>query len=554
MGGGESLMLTHARRPSIGLALVLSILLAACTPAQPRTGTPTTAPQGAEQPRSGGQLVFIVSAEPPSYDGHKETTFAMLHPTAPHYSLLLRFDPNDLTKIIPDVAAAMPEVSADKLSYTIKLRDGVKFHDGSILTSEDVLATYNKIIFPPTGVTSPRKGAYAAVDTISAPDKSTIAFKLKYPSASFLANLASPWNFIYSAAKLKTDIKYYEKNIMGTGPFEFASYEKGSAWTGRRFKGYFLEGRPYLDGFRAVFIADANAQKNAIQGQQAMIEFRGFTPQQRDDLSRALPNNLAIQEAPWVCVNYVSINTTVKPFDDVRVRRAMTLAIDRWAGSEALQKITIVKDVGGLMRPKGPFAQADADLQKIAGFSKDAKASQDQARALLKEAGAENLTFEFLNRNVTTPYEPVAVFLINEWKKVGITATHKVKETSAYLADLRAKNFQVGLDFNCDFLDEPDLQLAKFYSASKLGAGLNFSYYDDAKLDSMIDGQSRETDPAKRKTLVVEIEKYAMDEKAYQWPVLWWYRIIPYNNKLRGWKVGSNHYTNQDLVSVWLAN
>ncbi len=544
-----------ARRPGVGLALVLAILLAACTQGPARSGAPTGAPSGAaEQPRAGGQLVFIVSAEPPSFDGHKETTFAMLHPTAPHYSLLLRFDPNDLTKVIPDVAATLPEASADKLSYTVKLRDNVKFHDGTVLTSEDVVATYNKIIFPPSGVSSPRKGAYAAVESLSAPDKSSVIFKLKYPSASFLTNLASPWNFIYSAAKLKEDIKYYEKSIMGTGPFEFASYEKGSAWTGRKFKDYFLQGRPYLDGFRAVFIADANAQKNAIQGQQAMIEFRGFTPQQRDDLSRALPNNLAIQEAPWICVNYVSFNTTQKPFDDPRVRRALTLGIDRWAGSEALQKITIVKDVGGLLRPKGPFAMADADLQKIAGFSKDTKASQDKARALLKEAGQENLTFEFLNRNVTTPYEPVAVFLINEWKKIGVTATHKVKETSAYLADLRNKNYQVGLDFNCDFLDEPDLQLAKFYSASKLGAGLNLSHYDDPKLDSMIDAQGRETDAAKRKQIVGDIERYAMDEMAYQWPVLWWYRIIPYNNKLRGWKIGSNHYTNQDLVSVWLAN
>jgi peptide/nickel transport system substrate-binding protein len=164
-----------------------------------------------------------------------------------------------------------------------------------------------------------------------------------------------------------------------------------------------------------------------------------------------------------------------------------------------------------------------------------------------------NLTFKFLNRNITTPYEPVAVFLIDQWKQVGITATHDVKETSAYQADLRAGNFQVALDFNCDFLDEPDLQLAKFQSASKLGKGLNFAFYDDTKLDGMLDAQSRETDPAKRLALVGNIERYAMDEMAYQYPVLWWYRIIPYLNTVRGWRIGSNHYTNQDLTTVWLA-
>ncbi len=530
--------------------LVLTILVSACTQ-QPGGSSPSAT--AGEQPRAGGTLTFIVNAEPPSFDAHRETSFALLHPAAPHYSTLYRFDPADLTKIIPDVAAAMPEVSADKRTWTIKLRTDVKFHDGALMTSDDVIATYNKIISPPQGVVSSRQAAYAAVDTIQAPDKSTIVFKLKFGAASFQANLASPWNWIYSAEKLKTDIKWYEKNVDGTGPFTFVSYTKGSVWEGKKNPDYFLKGRPYLDGYKAFFIADATAGVNAIKSKQAMIEFRGFTPQQRDDLSKALPNELTVQEAPWICVNYIVPNAKRKPFDDPRVRRALTLAIDRWTIGDALSKITIVKDVGGLMRPKGPFAMSDADLVKIAGFSKDGKAAKDQARALLKEAGQENLTFKLLNRNISTPYEPVAIALLSEWKAVGINATNDVKETTPYLADLASGNFDVGLDFNCDFLDEPDLQLAKFYSASKLGKGLNRAGYDDVKLDDMIVAQARETDPAKRKVAVSTIERYAMDEMAYQYPAPWWFRIIPALGKVRGWNIGSNHYTNQDLGSVWLA-
>jgi len=548
-------------RKSIALAVVLALTLAACTQ-QPAPATSSSAPAaslaGGEKAQTGGTLTFIVNAEPPSFDGHRETTFALLHPIAPHYSLLYKFDPNDLTKVIPDVASGDPQVSADKLTVTIKLRTDVKFHDGATMTSADVLATYNKIIFPPTGVLSPRAGAYAAVDSISTTDASTVVFKLKYPSASFLTNLASPWNFIYSAAKLKDDIHWYEKNVDGTGPFTYVSNTKGSDWVGKKNPAYFGKDKdgtqlPYLDGYKALIITDATAEVNAIRSKQAMIEFRGFTPQQRDDLSRALPNDLAIQEAPWICVNYVVPNTKVKPFDDVRVRQALTLAIDRYAGGEALSKTTIVKDVGGLMRPKGPFAMSDADLAKIRGFGKDPAAAKAEAKKLLADAGQSNLSFKFLNRNITTPYEPVAVFLIDQWKQIGVTATHDVKETSAYQADLRAGNFQVALDFNCDFLDEPDLQLAKFQSASKLGKGLNFAFYDDTKLDGMLDAQSRETDPAKRIKLVGDIERYSMDEMAYQYPVLWWYRIIPYLSIVRGWKIGSNHYTNQDLTTVWLA-
>jgi peptide/nickel transport system substrate-binding protein len=530
--------------------LVLTIIVSACT--QQGANSPASATAG-EQPRPGGTLTFIVNAEPPSFDAHRETSFALLHPAAPHYSTLYRFDPADLTKIIPDVAAAMPEVSADKLTWTIKLRTDVKFHDGALMTSEDVLATYNKIIFPPQGVVSSRQAAYAAVDGIQAPDKSTIVFKLKFAAASFQSNLASPWNWIYSAEKLKADIKWYEKNVDGTGPFIFVNYTKGSVWEGKRNPDYFQKGRPYLDGYKAFFIADSTAGVNAIKSKQAMIEFRGFTPQQRDDLSKSLPNEVTVQEAPWICVNYIVPNAKRKPFDDPRVRRALTLAIDRWTIGDALSKITIVKDVGGLMRPKGPFAMSDADLVKIAGFSKDGKTAKDQAKALLKAAGQENLTFKLLNRNISTPYEPVAIALISEWKAVGINVTNDVKETTPYLADLASGNFDVGLDFNCDFLDEPDLQLAKFYSASKLGKGLNRAGYDDPKLDDMIAAQARETDAAKRKAAVWAIERYAMDEMAYQYPAPWWFRIIPALSKVRGWNIGSNHYTNQDLVSVWLA-
>jgi len=543
----------------------LSLIVSACTPQQPAAPTaapptaagasPTQAPlPTGETPRMGGVLTYIVSAAPPTFDGHQSTTFATLMPVSPHYSLLYRLDPADnVSKIIPDVADGLPQVSSDKLTYTIKLKSNVKFHDGTTLTSADVVATYQKIMKPPEGVTSPRQGVYAAVESVTASDPSTVVFKLKFAAGSFLASIASPWNYLYSAAKLKEDPKFYVKNIMGTGPFTFIEYVPGSHWSGRKFADYFDKPKPYLDAYRAVIIGDPARQTAAIRSKQALIEFRGFTPTQRDELSRALGQDLAIQEASWVCVNYVAFNTTVKPFDDERVRRALTLAVDRWSGGEALSKQTIVKAVGGLMRPGGPFAMSDADLEKIPGFYRDNAKAVEEAKKLLADAGVADLTFKFHNRNITTPYEPVALFLINEWKKIGVTATHEVKETAAYLADLRNKNFEVGLDFNCDYFDEPDLQLSKFRSASGLGKGLNFSHYDDPKLDGMIDAQARETDPEKRKQLVWEIERYAMGEKAWMVPVIWWNRIIPYIATVRGYRIGSNHYTTMDMANIWIA-
>ncbi len=123
-------------RQIAAISVTLALLLAACTPA-PKGNAPTQSGSAAEQPQPGGTLTFIVNAEPPSFDGHRETTFALLHPIAPHYSTLYKFDPSDLTKVVADVAAAMPEVSADKLTYTIKLRTDVKFHGEARFVAND---------------------------------------------------------------------------------------------------------------------------------------------------------------------------------------------------------------------------------------------------------------------------------------------------------------------------------------------------------------------------------------------------------------------------------
>ena len=103
-----------------------------------------------ETPRFGGELIFAVGELPPSYDGHRETTFATVHPVAPHYSTLLRFDPQDYPKIVGDVAESW-NVSKDVLTYSFKIHKGIKFHDGSDVTAKDVKASYDKNYFSPGG-------------------------------------------------------------------------------------------------------------------------------------------------------------------------------------------------------------------------------------------------------------------------------------------------------------------------------------------------------------------------------------------------------------------
>lgn len=504
---------------------------------------------GAETPKRGGTLNFAVSAEPPNYDCHANTSFAFIHPVRPHYSTLLTFDPEAYPKIVGDLAESWT-IAGDGLTYTFKLKKGVKFHDGSTLTSEDVKASYDRIRNPQGGAKSLRQAAYVDIASIETPDPLTVVFKLGKRNASIFASLASPWDCIYSAAKLKQDPRWPERNIMGTGPFTFVEHVAGSHWTGKRFDQYFDKGKPYLDGFRAVFIKGA-PMVNALASGQVLAEFRGHSPADRDRIVQALGDKAVVQESPWVCSLVVSFNTKKKPFDDARVRRALSLAIDRWAGSQALSKIALVRDVGGLLRPGYELAASENELSSYPGFSKDINASRAQAKKLLQEAGQSNLSFTLTNRNIKMPYEPVGVFLIDQWRQIGLNVKHEQLETRLYLAAQQKGNptYDAALDFNCDFMDEPNLQLIKYISDDK--SSINYAGYIDRKLDELYEKQSGELDNKKRYAVLREVEKYEL-EQAYIVPTIWWHRIIVHDRRLKGWKITPSHYLNQDLATVWL--
>lgn len=512
------------------------------------------APDAQAAPKKGGTLKFVVPAEPPSFDGHVETTFALIHPIAPFYSVLVRVDPDNpatTTDFVCDLCTEMPKPTDGEKTYTFKIRKDVKFSDGSTLTAQDVLATYQKIIFPPAGIPSARKAFYVMVDSVTAPDDETVVFKLKYPSGAFMPSLANPFNFIYSKAILDKDMRFYEKNVMGSGPFLFDSREAGAIIRGKANPNYYRKGMPYLDGFEAIFASKQSLRVQAIQGDRASIEFRGFPPQSRDDLVKALGKDITVEESDWNCVLLVTPNHKRKPFDDVRVRRALTLAIDRWGGSKYLSKIAIVKPVGGVAFPGHKLAATKAELEQIAGYWPDLEKSRAEAKKLLAEAGVSDLKFELHNRGVDQPYKIVGTWLIDQWKQIGATVTQRVQPTGPFYATLRTKrDFDVSLDFNCQAVVNPLADVAKFISTEKSGS--QYGGYDDPELDAMFDKMNAEADPAKQRTIMRAFEKRALDEQANAFITLWWYRIVPYRSYVKGWKVSASHYLNQDLSGVWL--
>jgi peptide/nickel transport system substrate-binding protein len=507
-----------------------------------------------EEPKHGGNLNYMIPADaPPSFDGHRESTYATVHSVAPFYSVLIRVNPenpSNTTDFVCDLCSEMPQPTDNGKTYTFKIRQDVKFHDGSQLTAADVAASYKKIVFPANGQLSARSSNYMMVDSVEAPDPSTVVFHLKFATSAFLPALADPFNFIYKESVLDKDPRWYEKNILGSGPFKFVDYQVGQSIKGERNPNYYHKGLPYLNGFTGIYADKQAVRVEAIRADRAAIEFRSMPPSARDELVKALGDKIIVQESDWNVASAVTPNHKRKPFDDPRVRRALTLAIDRWHGAPAISKIAIVKTVGGIVFPGSPLAATKEELGQVAGFWPDIEKSRAEARRLLKEAGAEGLSFELLNRNVDQPYKYVATWLIDEWSKIGLHVKQRVAPTGPWFEAMRNGDFDVVLEAPGHGMVNPLLDLQKALPATV--ASENYGNYDDPQEVEIYEKMLHETDPAKQRALMRQLEKYVLDDQSHMIWVLWWHRVVPYRSYVKGFKIAPTHFINQDLAQIWL--
>ncbi len=503
---------------------------------------------GPGEPKRGGTLIYSIAAEPPTYDLTATSTFASMHRLAPHYSTLLQFEPGNYPHIVGDLAESWTE-APDNLTYTFKLRDGVVFHDGTPFSAADVKATYDRMRDPPKGIVSARQPSFMQIAEVEVPDRLTVVFRMKGVDAAIMDTFASPWNSIFSAAKLEQEPNYPARTVMGTGPFRFVEHVPGSHWTGARFDRYFRPMHPYLDGFRAITMTPS-AMVNAMAGRQIMAEFRGVTPNERDRIVRALGNDVRVEASNWMLHMLVTFNAQKKPFDDPRVRRALSLALDRWGGSASLSKVSQLGPVGGLVRPGSVWSATPAEMEKWPGYGRDVAANRAEARRLLKEAGQENLQITLLDRNIQ-PYVTAAIFMIDQWRQIGVKVDHQQAELAAWYSAQQSGNFEALVDSFTQFSDDPTNVLIKYVSFDK--AEVAVARATDRELDRLFDEQARTIDSVARKALVRQFEARAMDQ-AYAVPVLWWQRIVTMNTEVRGWSMSPTHMIYQDLSNIWIAS
>lgn len=502
--------------------------------------------QAEDKPVSGGTLIVPVHyAEPSTFDCNAANP-TFMYRAGPHYSNLVDMDPERYPAVRGDLARSWT-VSSDGLTYEFKLHPNVKFHDGSVLTSNDIKASFDRMRNPPAGVVSLRRAMYDDIESIDTPDSTTVVFRLKDVNAAMLQLLAAPGACIYSAKLLASDPMYPSKKVMGTGPYRFVRYTAGSEWVGERFEGYFKSPLPYLDGFRAISIS-SSAVVNAMASGQVHYSVRGLTQVDADRIQENRKGKVRMVGGTGATgvTQMITINTQRPPLNDVRVRRALNLALDRWSGAKALERFTAVHIPGGLVRPGSEFARTAKELEALPGFSRDIEASRREARQLLAQAGHPNLKISFVNRKDSAFY---GVYLADQLRHIGVTLDHQLFDAAQHQAMNSAGNYDLMLGVQPEFLDDPTVQLS-YYRPYKNNP-LNSTRTEDARLEALFLAQKRALDPRERKARVQELEAYIVQE-AYALPMFWqsWRRTI--SSDVGGLQDMPSNLLKTDLSDIWL--
>ena len=501
----------------------------------------------AQAPQRGGQLDFAISqGEPATFDCHAASSVNVMFRVAPHYSTLLRVDPANYPNVMGDLAQSWT-VSPDGALYTFKLAPNAKFHDGSLVTSEDVKVSLERIRNPPPGVVSVRKELLADVADISTPDAATVVVRLARPNAAMPSVFAMPYGCIYSAKMLQGDPDYPAKKVMGSGPFKFVRYTPGAEWIGERNNDFYRQGFPYLDGFRALSLAPA-ATVNALAAGQVAFDFRGVSKAEADRIVQARGDKVNVFESnPAISLLfYIAFNAEKGPLADPRVRRALALSVDHFNGAKVIERTSPISAVGGLVRPGSQFARPEAELAKLPGFSRDMAAARTEAKKLLAEAGQTDLKLTFLNRR---PWPFIGVFLVDQFKQVGVTLTHEQQDDPQFFARRNTGAYDMILDALPDYIDDPTIQWAGFKSFDKNPG--NGGRFTDPRVDELLEKQARETDPKARVELVRQLEDHMLTQ-AYVMPFFWSKRITTVDASVQGYVAAPTNFIGIDLERFWL--
>ena len=506
---------------------------------------------GASAQKQGGILRITHRDSPASMSIHEEGTISVVLPMMGVFNNLVMFDPkkkqNSLDDIVPDLAEKWT-LSEDGKTLGFALRQGVKWHDGKPFSAADVKCTFDllqgnakenfKVNF--------RKGWYANVASVTAKSDTEVVFDLKAPQPALLGLLASGFTPIYPCHVSPNKMR---QAPIGTGPFKFVEYKPNQTIKLARNPNYWKPGKPYLDGVEYTIIPNRSTAMLAfMSGKFDMIFPFEITVPLVGDIKAKRPDAIC-EIAPMNVAANILMNP-IKPFDDIEVRRAVAMTLDRKAFREIMTSNT--GDAGGAMQPvpEGRWGLPPESLRELPGYGPDVAKSRETARAVMAAKGYgpnKPLKLKVSTRNLPT-YRDASVILISQLKEIWIDAELQLVETAQWVPKLIRRDYEIAVSQVGNGVDDPDQNYYENYACGSR----TYMDYCNKELDAMIAAQSAERDPGKRKAIAWEIDRKLTNEAVR--PMLYYmYGATCWQPGLKGVTVQVNSiYNNWRLDDVWL--
>nr|WP_283179086.1 ABC transporter substrate-binding protein [Gemmobacter sp. 24YEA27] len=412
---------------------------------------------------------------------------------------LMDYEPGTTT-LRPGLAESY-EISEDGLTYTFKLRPGVKFHNGREMTSEDVVYSINRVVNPATQ--SPGQGFFGMIDGfdataadgsaltgVSAPDAATVVFRLSRPDATFLHVMALNFSYVVPKEVVEAEGADFGKKPVGTGAFKLAEWTLGQRLVFEKNADYWIAGVPYLDSFTVEVGQEPVVALLRAQNGEVDIPGDGIPPAKFVEVMSDPAQAANVVEGGQLHTGYVTMNVTAAPFDKVEVRRAVNMAIN---------KDRIVQVINGRAVPANqPLPPSMPGYTKdYAGYAYDV----DAAKALLSEAGyADGFETELYVMN-TDPNPRIAQAIQQDLKAIGITANIRSLAQANVIeaggAGTAPMIWSGGMAWIADFPDPSNFYGPILGCGGAVEGGWNWSKYCNEGLDAMAAKADSTVDPAK---------------------------------------------------------
>ena len=465
--------------------------------------------------QSGGVLRITHRDSPASLSIHEEGTNSVLTPMMAVFNNLVVYDQhvkqNSLNSVVPELATSW-SWNEDFTKLTFKLREGVRWHDGKPFTAKDVQCTWNLL----AGRSQDkmrlnfREGWYKNLADVTVASDTEVTFHLRKPQPAFVALLASGYSPVYPC---HVPASTQRTRPIGTGPFKLAEFKANESIKLTRNPDYWKPGLPYLDGIEFTIIPNRSTAILAFAADKfdVTFPFEITIPLVKTVLQQA-PNATCEIAASNVSTNLM-VNREVAPFDNADIRRAMALTLDRKSFIDILSEGQ--NDPGGAMLPppEGVWGLPPDLLRTLPGYGSDVEQNRAEAQRIMRGLGygpEKRLRIKVSTRNIPTYRDP-AVILIDQLKHVYIDGDLDVVETAVWHPRIARKDFVIALNLTGSGVDDPDQQ---FYESYVCGAQRNYTSYCNPEIDALVDRQSAESDQAKRKLIVWEIDRKLQEDGA----------------------------------------